>query len=254
MDKSILLTGATGLVGQQLLRHFIHKGYKIVITTRNLSKVTSLISELRLEKYNKNIYPIECDFLNYNSEAWKNELNKYKFLFHGIIHTARSLSSLKIEEDNTSSIDNILIEYKIGVAVPYKMTMDIISVNLHKNLKSIVFISSMYGVVAPTPCLYENFEASSPIQYGITKSSQIHLTKELAVRLAKYNIRVNTISLGGIKGRTDKNFMVRYEKLTPLGGMLDKKEVVGPVDFLISEQSKRMTGHNLVYDGGWTIW
>lgn len=254
MTKSILLTGATGLVGSKLLIHFVRMNYNVCIPTRNIGQIPSLISKLNLEKFASNIFPVEYDFLNYDSESWMNLLRENNFAPHVIIHNARSLSSLKIEEDGTSSYDNLLTEYKMGIVTPYRIIMDIILSELHKNLENIIFISSMYGVVTPNPSLYEDFEKSSPIQYGVVKSAQIHLTKELAVRLAKYNIRVNCISFGGIKGRANNDFCDRYEKLTPLGGMLEQEEVVGPVDFLVSENSKRMTGHNLLYDGGWTLW
>ena len=36
--------------------------------------------------------------------------------------------------------------------------------------------------------------------------------------------------------------------------MLEEEDVVGPIDFLISEKSNSMTGQNLMVDGGWTIW
>ena len=111
----------------------------------------------------------------------------------------------------------------------------------------------MYGVVAPTPSLYDNFEESSAVHYGVSKAAQIHLTKELAVRLAP-KIRVNCVSFGGIKGRTDENFENRYKNLTPLQRMLEEEDVVGPIDFLVSDNSTNMTGQNIKVDGGWTIW
>jgi len=36
--------------------------------------------------------------------------------------------------------------------------------------------------------------------------------------------------------------------------MLEDHEVIEPIQFLISENLKNMTGHNLIIDGGWTIW
>ena len=64
----------------------------------------------------------------------------------------------------------------------------------------------MYGVVVPNRNLYKDKYKSSSIFYGISKAAQIHLTKELAVRLSQDNIRVNSVSFGGIEGRVSSNF------------------------------------------------
>lgn len=112
----------------------------------------------------------------------------------------------------------------------------------------------MYGIVPPNPSLYKNPEQDSPIQYGVAKAAQIHLTKELAIRLASKNIKVNAISFGGIEGRVDNEFRNKYAKLCPLKNMLKEEDVIGAIDFLASNNSVGMTGHNLVIDGGWSVW
>ena len=112
----------------------------------------------------------------------------------------------------------------------------------------------MYGVVPPNKNLYTDKYESSPIYYGVSKAAEIHLSKELAVRLADKKIRVNSISFGGIEGRVNKKFKNLYAKMCPLGRMLKPNEVFEPVWFLSSNQSSGATGHNLIIDGGWTTW
>ena len=92
------------------------------------------------------------------------------------------------------------------------------------------------------------------MNYGVTKAALIHLTKELAVRLAPRGISVNAVSYGGVEGRVDGGFRERYGRLCPTGRMLDDSQVFGAVKFLCSSDSSGMTGHNLIVDGGWTIW
>ena len=101
---------------------------------------------------------------------------------------------------------------------------------------------------------FEDKYKSSPIYYGVSKAAEIHLTKELAARLSDKKIRVNSISFGGFEGRVSKSFKKRYSKMCPLGRMLKPEEVFKPIWFLCSDQSSGATGHNLVIDGGWTIW
>ena len=82
----------------------------------------------------------------------------------------------------------------------------------------------------------------------------VHLTKELAVRLARKNIQVNCIAFGGVEGRVNKGFQKRYASLSPIGRMLKDDEIAGPIDLLLSSEFSAMTGHTVAIDGGWTIW
>ena len=80
------------------------------------------------------------------------------------------------------------------------------------------------------------------------------MTKELAVRFAGQNVRVNCVAFGGVDGRVDDEFKSRYSALVPSGRMLTVEEIVGPIQFLTSGKSSSMTGHTIVADGGWSIW
>ena len=121
-------------------------------------------------------------------------------------------------------------------------------------LRSIINISSIYGMVAPNRTIYDDFERHAPIHYGVAKAALIHLTKEMAVRLADRGIRVNAVSYGGVEGRAKEEFIRRYSSLCPSGRMVPPQDVAGSVEFLASDASNGVTGHNLVVDGGWTVW
>ena len=250
--KTVLITGGSGKVGFQLVNHFLEKNFLVLTTSRNKEKFLSDKKEFLNYNYEEFLRIIEVDFSNNKAIPTIVEfLKKENIPVKNIIHNARSLDYIKIESDKSISEKNFAGELHMDVIFPYKLTLEILKIN--KDLKNVVFISSMYGVVAPTPALYEDFHNSSPIHYGVSKAAQIHLTKELAVRLSP-DIRVNCVSFGGIKGRTNKDFENRYNALNPLGNMLAEEDVKGPVDFLISDKSKKMTGQNLIVDGGWTIW
>ena len=137
--------------------------------------------------------------------------------------------------------------------MPYELSMELFNTQPNE-LRTITNIGSQYGVVAANPALYEDYPKQSPIQYSVAKAALIHLTKELAVRFSDFDIRVNCIAYGGVSGRVDDSFEARYAKLTPSGRMLSESDLVGPLDFLVSESCKAINGQTIQADGGWTLW
>ena len=248
MKQCILITGGTGKIGKTISLHFAKEGKRVLFTSTTQEKVNALLEEGKgLEG---ELIPIMSAFESENSADDVFEQIQASGPFPStIIHNARSLSSLAIGNNGISERSNLLKEYDMAVAFPYQLTMKLKT----PSLKNVIFVSSIYGMVAPTPSLYDKFEESSPIHYGIAKSAQRHLTKDLAVRLAP-EVRVNAVSYGGIKGRVDAEFQARYKSLTPMQKMLEEEDVIGPIEFLVSDNSKDITGQNIPVDGGWTIW
>jgi NAD(P)-dependent dehydrogenase (short-subunit alcohol dehydrogenase family) len=241
----VLITGGTGFIGKEIVKGFISKNYKVTFTTTNKKN-----GEIFVKKLNS------PDFLNFIVVKFNSEKNTKTFIdncikynFTHLINNARSLDGLSVDKNGHANEESFRSEFFMAVTLPYLLT-----IGFKGSLISIVNISSMYGIVPPNKHLYTNGYETSPIQYGIAKSAQIHLSKELSVRLSDEGIRVNSVSFGGIEGRVDNEFIERYSKLCPLGRMLKNSELFNPIWFAASEESSGMTGHNLVVDGGWSVW
>lgn len=118
---------------------------------------------------------------------------------------------------------------------------------------SVINISSIYGMVGPDMRLYEGTAMGNPAAYAASKGGLIQLTRWLATVLAPA-VRVNAISPGGVWRNQPETFLARYIARTPLGRMATEEDLKGAVAYLASDLSAYVTGHNLVVDGGWTVW
>ena len=92
-----------------------------------------------------------------------------------------------------------------------------------------------------------------PLSYSVVKHGILGITKYYAASLASYNIRVNCLSPGGIYNKQDKKFVKKIKQLIPLNRMANFDEYNGAIVFMCGDESKYMTGHNLIIDGGRSI-
>ncbi len=120
----------------------------------------------------------------------------------------------------------------------------------------IVNIGSTTGIIGKDRRVYRGTPmGGATLDYHAAKGGVIAMTRDMAVYLAPDNIRVNCISPGGFWRGQPEAFVKAYSDTIPLGRMgQDGKELKGAVVFLASEASSYCTGHNLVVDGGLSIW
>lgn len=118
---------------------------------------------------------------------------------------------------------------------------------------SIILIASMSGSIINYP------QTQTP--YNMTKAAVIHMAKSLSSEWASYGIRVNSLSPGYIATPltkalvdNDPKLLQSWESRVPLARIADPNEFIGPVVFMASQASSYMTGHDLVVDGGYTVW
>jgi len=118
---------------------------------------------------------------------------------------------------------------------------------------NIVNIASIYGCKAPRFEIYAGTSMTTPVEYAAIKSAVIHLTQYFAQYFKKNGVRCNTLSPGGIIDRQPESFLERYNDFCGVKGMLDAVDLVGALVFLLSDDSKFITGQNLIVDDGFTL-
>ena len=118
----------------------------------------------------------------------------------------------------------------------------------------ILNIASVYGVVAADQRIYGTSGLNSNVAYATTKSGLLNFTRFLASYWQGKNIRVNSLSPGGVFAGQDSYFLEQYNYRTMLGRMASPDDLSAAVLYLVSDASKFVTGFNLVVDGGFTAW
>ena len=149
----------------------------------------------------------------------------------------------------------------------FLMTQAVVNKMIDSDLKYckdggvILNIASDLGVIAPDQRIYKKHDNESfdeqnvkPAFYSAAKFAIIGMTKYLATYLAEKNIRVNSLSPGGVYDNHPSDFVDRLTGLIPMGRMAEVDEYKGAVVYACSDASSYMTGHNLIVDGGRTTW
>lgn len=124
---------------------------------------------------------------------------------------------------------------------------------------AIVNTLSIYGIVAPDQRIYEGSQylgrpINTPAIYSASKAGLWGLTKYLASYWGDQGVRVNAVTPGGVFSGQNETFVRNYSERVPLGRMASGRDIVNAMTFLASDAAQYINGHNLVVDGGWTVW
>jgi NAD(P)-dependent dehydrogenase (short-subunit alcohol dehydrogenase family) len=118
---------------------------------------------------------------------------------------------------------------------------------------NIINIASIYGVIAPRFDIYQGTDMTTPVEYAAIKAAILHLTRYMAKYLSGKNIKVNSLSPGGIKNHQPAKFIEKYASYTLNQNMLDATDINGALLFLLSGHSAHMNGQNVIIDDGFTL-
>lgn len=117
---------------------------------------------------------------------------------------------------------------------------------------SLINIASIYGVNGPDFTIYEGTEMTMPAAYAAIKGAIVNLTRYLASYYGQYAVRVNCVSPGGIFDNQPASFVEKFSAKVPLKRMGTPDDIAPALAFLLSDEAKYITGHNLMVDGGWS--
>lgn len=92
-----------------------------------------------------------------------------------------------------------------------------------------------------------------PVEYAAIKSALIHVTKYMAKYFKGKNIRINSISLGGLFDNQPDEFLKAYNSYCLNKGMLNRTDINGTLMYMLSEHSAFLNGQNIIVDDGFCL-
>ena len=155
-----------------------------------------------------------------------------------------------------ASVDEFMATFEMNTKSAYLCAQAAARVMILRRSGAIITIGSIHGIITNDKRWYAAIgQRRSGPAYQTAKSGILNLTRYLAAELGEYGITANCISPGQIpRPDHDPEFVEKARLNTPLqrSGTLD--DIKGVVALLASPAGSWVTGHNLVVDGGWTIW
>jgi NAD(P)-dependent dehydrogenase (short-subunit alcohol dehydrogenase family) len=248
--KIIAITGGAGRIGKNLCKFLIGQGHKVIIgdlSIRKLKQIRKEVNSLNVQIFCGDLTKdVVIDrFVKYGIKKFK----KIDVLVHCLYPKTKDWG-IDFENVKPKSL-NINISKQLGGTII--LCQKIIKYFLKKRKGNLILISSILGIQNPKFEHYKNTNLSSPIEYCAIKAGIISITKYLAKYYSNRNLKINCISPGGILDGHNKKFQSNYRNSCNSKGLLDPKDIVNSIDFMISEKSQYIHGQNLIIDDGWSL-
>ncbi|CAH2713220.1 3-oxoacyl-[acyl-carrier-protein] reductase FabG [Neobacillus rhizosphaerae] len=240
MKKYVLLTGASGGIGQAVACNLAAKGYHLYLHyNKNEQSIKSLIDSL--EPFGGEYLPIHADLTE--TEGYKSICSQI-FSLDAIIHCAGNSKYGLLMDLNQQDVESLL---NVHVLSPLMLTKELLPKLFSKGSGNIVVISSIWGQTG----------AACEVAYSAAKGAQIAFVKALSKEVALNGIRVNAIAPGAVETKMMDGFteeeLDRVSFEIPMGRLGQTDEIARCVAFLLSDDSSYITGQVLAVNGGWYI-
>jgi 3-oxoacyl-[acyl-carrier protein] reductase len=236
-NTNIVLTGATGGIGNSILEKLITSGANVLATGTNEDKLKSI-----KEKY-ENVITEKFDISNHSEiESFVNKANdnlggRIDVLINNAGITRDNLSIRMKEEEWQKVID-------INLTSTFLLSKNSIKKMLKSKKGKIINITSVVGHTGNI----------GQANYTASKAGVVAMSKSLALEYGKKNINVNCISPGFITTDMTDKINDEYKEILksriPLDRFGSPNDIANAVIFLSSELSDYITGETLHVNGG----
>ena len=252
-DKVIVVTGGAGTIGQCFARGIAERGGIAVVADIDFQAAKLLLNDTQQGRIGK-IEPAHLDITSKDSVvALITDLRRRHGGIDAVVNNAYPRNrnyGHKLEDvtyiDFCENVDMHLGGYFL-VAQQFCLAFK------EQGYGNVVNMSSIYGSMAPRFEVYDGTPMTMPVEYAAIKAAIEHLTRYFAQYFKGTGIRVNCLSPGGILAGQPTDFLAAYNKHCASKGMLDANDLLGTLMFLLSDESRYMTGQNLLIEDGFSL-
>ena len=239
--KNILITGASKGIGAQCALTFAELNTNLILVARESRELDTI--EGKIKAMGQRVKKVTCDITDKKSFDEKiASINEVDIL----INNAGTNAPGPLLNASEYDFDRVM---NINVRAAFFVSQSIVKKMIQQNISgSIINISSQMGHVG----------AANRTIYCASKHAIEGLTKAMAVELANYGIRVNSVAPTFVETPMtkpflgDKKFRDEVIKKIPLGKIANPSDIMGAIIFLSSDAAKMITGSCIKVDGGWT--
>ncbi len=255
--RQALITGAAGGIGRVIAQTLAELGANLLLVDLPGAQYGTIVQEIE-QDWGVKVQTLDCDLeLQGDRDRLIGAVLQQDSGLDVLVNNAAFVGTSGLQGWVTDFEQQTVETWRRALEVNLTAAFDLCKgfAPLLKQSKggSIINIASIYGTYGPDYSLYAGTEMGNPAAYAVSKGGLIQLTRWLATTLAP-QVRVNTISPGGVFRNQPEVFVKRYEARTPLARMATEDDFRGAIAYLASDLSRYVTGQNLAVDGGWGIW
>ncbi|WP_297891308.1 oxidoreductase [uncultured Capnocytophaga sp.] len=249
-DKIVVVTGGAGLLGKTFCQEIANNGGVAVVAEYDIAIAQKLCTSLQ----NDNIVPAQINITDKDSIiALINNISQKYGKIDALVNSAYPRNKNYGKHFFEVTYDDFCENIGMNLGGYFLTSQFFAKYFYEQGYGNIINLASIYGVIAPRFEIYDNTPMTMPVEYAAIKSGLIHLTKYMAKYFKGKNIRVNTISLGGIEDKQPEPFLKAYKEFCLNKGMLNPNDIAGTLIYLLSDLSKFVNGQNIVVDDGFTL-
>ena len=267
--KVALITGASGLLGQEHAHALLESGATVILTDISMERLKLAKNKLSQSFRSELIVIKVMDVTKKDDIVSVSEgLGEQGLRLDILVNNAAIDPKVNKDEGlkESSRLENFTVdqwnqEVNVGLTGAF-LCSQVFGSRMASGGKGgvILNIASDLSVFSPDQRLYRKDgmpaerQPVKPVTYSVIKTGLIGLTRYLATYWAEQGIRCNALSPGGVFTEQDDVFVGRLNNLIPLNRMAGADEYRSTIQFLCSDASSYMNGQNIVVDGGRSVW
>ncbi len=244
MTKKAIITGGGRSIGRAIAIQLAAEGYEVLVTyCKNNSGANETVREI--EAMGGKAQVCHCDLLAPEGTiAFANQAIELL----GSVDLLVNNAGLGIRENFLDmTADNFLHTFQVNTIAPCLLSQHIALHMVENNIKGNIIHISSIAATRSKPEL---------TAYSASKAALNKITRNSAIELAKYGIRVNAVSPGVVASgmneekMKDPEVVARYKAITPLGRNGAPEDIANMVCYIASDKASWMTGEIVTVDGG----